>query len=557
MDSDSPVRMDPEALAAAVSRRWWGPGREGIERRVFGVFEGGGAKGVLYTGALEGMVDERCWFEAVVGASAGAITASLVAAGLRPAQVNEQMRQALATLQMPTARNGAFRVRDGASYLDQDALLAWLRGLLEDSFCQLAHTPGGAGATFDELYQLTGIELDVVAADLTRHQLVVFNYQLTPDCQVAEAVVASAAIPFVYESVWLEVPGRPNGMVVDGGIAANFPSFVFADRSFRRWASLPDLPANSVIVGFLLDESAATSQDSPSIYHESVFRPEVSASRDRRFRVVRITDRHRPSAIARFAAIVTWPIRMLLWPITQFIFNWFPRFLAWNGRRPLLALQIKPTWLVKLTDTKRRRSGDAGSTLPTASEQQQLTPKHTLTSRVARGFLPWFDRILIGIRPGLIFVGGLVVVTLGLGTAMYNYGWQPLVDQLDAAVHARVSIPGAVVATVILIGVMAAAIYAWVVLVVVFTAATFTHATTRVIGYDLAKTFLQGPGAPPWAGSHEDDHVIRLDVPRGITTLKVAVSDDDLNRARDDARKKTRSQIRAILATDTDHSARN
>jgi small subunit ribosomal protein S1 len=56
---------------------------------------------------------------------------------------------------------------------------------------------------------------------------------------VARAVAASAAIPFAFEWMPLEVPGRRMGIVVDGGVAANFPTFVFADTSFRQWVGLP------------------------------------------------------------------------------------------------------------------------------------------------------------------------------------------------------------------------------------------------------------------------------------------------------------------------------
>ena len=49
--------------------------------------------------------------------------------------------------------------------------------------------------TFEELYWLTRIELDVVAVDLKRQRLVIFNYALTPKCSVGEAVVASDGDP--------------------------------------------------------------------------------------------------------------------------------------------------------------------------------------------------------------------------------------------------------------------------------------------------------------------------------------------------------------------------
>src|SRR5262245_8558131 len=46
-----------------------------------GVFEGGGALGTAYIGALRALDDHAIWFKRVAGNSAGAITAGMIAAG--------------------------------------------------------------------------------------------------------------------------------------------------------------------------------------------------------------------------------------------------------------------------------------------------------------------------------------------------------------------------------------------------------------------------------------------------------------------------------------------
>ncbi len=51
------------------------------KRPAFGIFEGGGAKGIAHIGALEGAAKNGLAFVGVAGASAGAIVATLVAAG--------------------------------------------------------------------------------------------------------------------------------------------------------------------------------------------------------------------------------------------------------------------------------------------------------------------------------------------------------------------------------------------------------------------------------------------------------------------------------------------
>jgi len=55
--------------------------------RVDGVFEGGGALGAAYAGALKALHDNNIWFARVAGASAGAITAALIAVGFTAPEI--------------------------------------------------------------------------------------------------------------------------------------------------------------------------------------------------------------------------------------------------------------------------------------------------------------------------------------------------------------------------------------------------------------------------------------------------------------------------------------
>jgi predicted acylesterase/phospholipase RssA len=73
------MAADPTATQVdAPAERWW----LGREARINGIFKGGGAKGLMYAGAVQAVDQRGEWFRAVAGASAGAITATLIAAGL-------------------------------------------------------------------------------------------------------------------------------------------------------------------------------------------------------------------------------------------------------------------------------------------------------------------------------------------------------------------------------------------------------------------------------------------------------------------------------------------
>jgi len=56
---------------------------------VIGVFEGGGVRGIALAGAAAAALDSGLQFESVVGTSAGAMVASLVAAGYEAAELAE------------------------------------------------------------------------------------------------------------------------------------------------------------------------------------------------------------------------------------------------------------------------------------------------------------------------------------------------------------------------------------------------------------------------------------------------------------------------------------
>jgi NTE family protein len=524
-----PEVTDSEARGAeeTTCRLWWR--EQGIDRLIAGVFEGGGAKGLLYVGALEAMVEDAehaRWFSAVAGASAGAITATLIAAGLRPEQVGKRTQRALDALRKPTFLSGLRRVRDGVSYLDQDALLDWLRRVLEAQIRLLCCRRGGAGVSFKELYQMTTVELDVVAVDLERQRPIVFNHRLTPKCRVAEAVVASAAIPLAFEWMPLVVPGRRGGIVVDGGVMANFPVFVFKDDSFREWAGLPGIESSTPVVGFLLDEQEGGDRAEADVYVESSLFPRASQWRSeveamdkgdrnpvpddfvpkrRKFR----PRREERSTLGRLVRAVTRPMAIAMWPVHKLLFVWIPAFLRWNA-------------------------GGAKGSWPQPSKG------------ALRTFVNWFDQVVAGTRPWGVLVGGFAAVSVCMGFGAYFAAWRPLAGHIGDWIHGEVSILGGVLGLIFWIAWSVVPIYAWLVISIVFFGAALVHRTVQVTGYGLVKTFLQGPGAPPWAGKASDDHVVRLPVPKEITTLTVSLDEKGMAAALASVREATRTKLRQL-----------
>ena len=123
------MTAESSASLPTQSQDWWlDPTR--VEGFVHGVFEGGGAKGVLYAGALEGTLRRKLWFKAVAGSSAGAITAAMIAAGMTPAEIRDQKEPGLTAMARPTRWSGYRRLRWGTGFLDHERILNWLTEIL-------------------------------------------------------------------------------------------------------------------------------------------------------------------------------------------------------------------------------------------------------------------------------------------------------------------------------------------------------------------------------------------------------------------------------------------
>ena len=207
----------------------------------------------MYAGAVQAVDQRGEWFRAVAGASAGAITATLIAAGLTVDALGDAVPEA-----MKRVRKMWLGDLVGSPIIRVDKLQDWLEQCLRTQVAKFGADSADQGQIgFRQLYEATGIELYVVAVDVALRQPMVFSAATTPDVPVAPAVVASSAIPLCIR------PGRLQRRLadgetevhrlMDGGVWANYPSFVFKDASFREHHQLPRSPAASVTIGFTLD----------------------------------------------------------------------------------------------------------------------------------------------------------------------------------------------------------------------------------------------------------------------------------------------------------------
>jgi len=248
------------------------------------VFEGGGAKGLVFVGAMQEFERQGHSYGRLLGTSAGAITATLLAAGFSAnemlVQVNEKLEDG--SPRFATFMDVADAIADNdwensvlyklfkridwplipesiesrvdeyiANQLTQmkiyrllftflelgglyagNAFLEWLREKLDLNGRNLGQ------ATLAEFYEHTGKDLNVVASNITDGGILVLSHRTAPDCPVAWAVRMSMSIPFIWQEVrWQPEWGTYHGRdisghaIVDGGLNSNFPIRLLISRS--------------------------------------------------------------------------------------------------------------------------------------------------------------------------------------------------------------------------------------------------------------------------------------------------------------------------------------
>lgn len=210
------------------------------QKRVDGVFEGGGVKGIGLVGAASEIEAAGYEFVNLAGTSAGAIVATLLAAGYSGAE----LKQTINGIDFSTFEDSDLigRIPYAGALIDEifkkglykgDVFLNLMRDLLAQKGIH----------TFRDLIQPEFADEDryrfkvrVVASDISRERMLVLpqdvrDYGMAPeDLEVALAVRMSMSIPFFFEPVKFK-----NSDIVDGGLLSNFPVELFDSDGPPPW----------------------------------------------------------------------------------------------------------------------------------------------------------------------------------------------------------------------------------------------------------------------------------------------------------------------------------
>jgi len=227
------------------------------------VFEGGGAKGAAFVGALQSLLGNHHTYGRLMGTSAGAITATLLAAdyslGEMTATLNERGRDGKHIFESfmdtpPRFSRPEVEESERGGWFSAHNFVIWLQEKLEDK------KQGLSAMNLAEFFEATQTELTLIAADSTDNRMLILNHHTAPDCPVVSAVHMSMNIPLI----WPEVEWQPEWgsyrdrditghFVVDGGLVSSFPLSLFVSNAPHVTKIMGENASDSVL-GMLIDE---------------------------------------------------------------------------------------------------------------------------------------------------------------------------------------------------------------------------------------------------------------------------------------------------------------
>lgn len=273
------------------------------------VFEGGGAKGMVFIGAMQEFIARGHSYGRLLGTSAGAITATLLAAGYTPGEMRDALSETengqpvFAGFMAPpppfdeaAVRNSAtlallesvdfsfvpnfledrldkkivdvlvstfpnlFSLVELGGWFSAGKFVEWLQRKLDEGSFQ-GKPRRFSEVTLRQFFEITQQEVSLVTSDTTGEHLLVLNHSTAPDLPVVWAVRMSMSIPLIWPEVeWQTAWGQYRGkdisghQMVDGGLLSNFPIELFVSDAPYITAVMGDKKSEKVM-GMLIDES--------------------------------------------------------------------------------------------------------------------------------------------------------------------------------------------------------------------------------------------------------------------------------------------------------------
>ena len=206
------------------------------------VLEGGGVRGLAYTGALQVLEENGVLknIENIAGSSAGAIAGLMVALNYNSREIDSVLNK----LKIGDFNDGKFfvgkirRIRKEYGVFKGDKIEDWLSSLIFEK-------TGNENITFEELHQLhvndkTFKNFFCTGTNISGQKVEILSWKTWPKMKLKTAVHISTSIPFYFVPVAIDSEGNEvslsdttvsHSLFVDGGMLSNFPINIFDSTS--------------------------------------------------------------------------------------------------------------------------------------------------------------------------------------------------------------------------------------------------------------------------------------------------------------------------------------
>ncbi|AGF54117.1 NTE family protein [Clostridium saccharoperbutylacetonicum] len=211
------------------------------------VFQGGGVKGIGLVGAVKA-IEKKYNFVNLVGNSAGAIVASLLAVGYS----GEEIEHELKNLNYLKFKDETLIDKMGIPGKILSTVLEYgiyegnyFRNWIEELFKAKGKTTFGDIRMNDSTDEKYSYKFSAIASDLTEKKMIVIPQDLKyfgfdPDkFSISLAVRMSMSIPLYFEPVKLQDTTGKTHYIVDGGVLSNYPIWLLDDGSNNpKWPTI-------------------------------------------------------------------------------------------------------------------------------------------------------------------------------------------------------------------------------------------------------------------------------------------------------------------------------
>jgi len=187
----------------------------------FALFEGGGAKGIAYAGALRACAKFGIRFEGACGVSAGSIAAAFVAAQISPFEIARLLSVPISEI-LQTGQSG--RVKRTLAAIGRVARLEGMKTSAGIEHWVDGHLRNALGLNRAVRFEDLRRPLAILAYDIADGVPKVWSKSSTRDAEVALAVRASCSIPFLFSAAEAGL-----AKYVDGGVLNNLPLFLIEE----------------------------------------------------------------------------------------------------------------------------------------------------------------------------------------------------------------------------------------------------------------------------------------------------------------------------------------